>query len=256
MMRSILKHARRIGDRFAGDAMVFNGHTLPAKRFRLCGLEFKDDAYYLASAQREVDRLVQHCGATQHSRILDVGCGVGRLATGLISRFGEIDQYQGVDVNPAYIRWCQHHVERYHPRYHFLHLDVSNERYNPQGQALGASFRFPFADGSFDIIYLFSVFSHMDAPDVRIYLREFRRLLRKGAFIFLTAFVEEHVPDVTVNPQDYRHAWQGALHGVRYSRSFFESLVHENDLMIVRFDYEQAEDQQSAVYIKHRGSPS
>ncbi len=254
MMRSIIGRVCRIGDMFAGDAVFFNGQVLPAKRFRLCGLEFKDDAYYLASAQSEVDRLVEQCDATHHSRILDVGCGVGRLATGLIRHFGEINLYQGVDVNSEYIRWCQNHIEHDHPHYHFLHLDVNNERYNPQGQILSKSFRFPFADEDFDIIYLFSVFSHMEAPDIQIYLNEFQRMLRKGGFIFLTAFVEENVPDVTVNPQGYRHEWQGALHGVRYSRSFFERLLQENELAIVRFNYEQAADQQSAIYVMHRSS--
>ena len=90
----------------------------------------------------------------------------------------------------------------------------------------------------------------MELEDVQTYLAEFNRLLKPDGTVFLTTFVEENVPDFEVNPQDYRTDWKGALHCVRFEKSFFQKLVEENGLMIDRFDYEKDTDGQSGVYLK------
>ncbi len=167
---------------------------LPPKKLRLGGPQFSDDAYFLESARREADRLLQSFGLRSSSRLLDVGCGVGRLAIGIIDRLGAIKAYRGVDVDPRYVEWCHKHIERAYPTYQFIRVDVGNPRYNPGGPAVAGDFRHPFDDGSFEIIYLYSVFSHMAAEPVRIYLRDFRRLLASNGRLFFTAFAEEGVP--------------------------------------------------------------
>ena len=66
------------------------------------------------------------------------------------------------------------------------HLNVHNLRYNPSGEPLDASFRFPFPEGSFDLIYLYSVFSHMISADIRVYLHDFQRLLGRTGWVCFT----------------------------------------------------------------------
>jgi SAM-dependent methyltransferase len=234
--------------------VYYENAILPAKQLRLCGTEFQDDAYYLASAQAEADRLVTHFGLTLGSSILDVGCGVGRLATGILSRIGDIRDYHGIDVSKRAIEWCLRHITRKHPSFRFMHIDVRNLRYNPGGKLMGDDFRFPFnGQGLFDIIYLYSVFSHMTKEDVRSYLREFQRILTSSGNMFLTAFIEEGVPNMTINPQGYRMDWGGSpLHCVRYSKDYFESLLTDNGFGIDRFDYEKEDNGQSALYISRR----
>jgi len=51
-----------------------------------------------------------------------------------------------------------------------LWIDVENTRYNPEGEKFSEKFKLPFDDHSFDIIYLYSVFSHMTDQDIIIYL--------------------------------------------------------------------------------------
>jgi len=235
--------------RLGQDSVRYKHLVLPPRRRRLCGWEFKDEEYFLTSAQQEADRLIGSFGATADSAILDVGCGVGRLAIGLVSRLGQARGYHGIDVSQDAIDWCKRHLARASPELTFTHIDVHNARYNPSRRGIDGSFRFPLADQSADIIYLYSVFSHMEADDVRVYLGELARLLRPAGKIFLTGFIEQGVPDVQVNPPNYHMEWRGALHCVRYDRAFFERLLAERGLRVERFEHAREANGQSGVYV-------
>ncbi len=211
-----------------------DGWLLPGKQLRLCGPEFWDEALFLSSGRTEAARLVQHFELGCHTRLLDVGCGVGRLAIGLMAEVGELEAYCGVDVSQRSVNWCSRHLTPAHPGFRFVHVDVKNERYNPAGAALHERFRFPFEDGSFDLINLFSVFSHMVTEDVASYLTEFHRLLSPDGGIFLTAFIEDDVPDMEENPPGYRDTeWSGALHCVRFNRAFFYELLARHGFEVI-----------------------
>lgn len=248
-MRRLFVLAQYVRNCFRPQAVWHEARHLPARHLRFGGAHFRTEAQFLASARAEADRLINHCGLQRRSRVLDVGCGVGRLAIGIVDRVGEIARYCGVDVHAAAIRWCENYLASAHPTCTFTYLDLSNPRYNPTGRPLGKHFQFPFGDQSFDIIYLYSVFSHMMVRDVCAYLREFRRLLAANGVVFLTAFVEPGVPEMMVNPSGYRRAWQGVLHCVRYEQRFFEGLVAAAGLKVHRFDYGQETDGQSAYYL-------
>lgn len=253
MKRGWRQAGRQALSRIIGDHVRYQGVILPAKHLRLCGTRFWTDAYFLASAQREADRLIRHLGLSRESRVLDVGCGVGRLAIGIISRLGELTKYRGIDVSEPAIEWCRRHLSAEHPGFQFVHIDVRNPRYNPAGREIQPGFELPFAEQEFDIIYLYSVFSHMTTADVRAYLREFRRVLAPGGRVFLTGFLEEKVPEMSVNPAGYRRKWSGELHCVRYERGFFERLTREQGFGVERFEYGQETDGQSAMYLSVAG---
>jgi SAM-dependent methyltransferase len=147
------------------------------------------------------------------------------------------------------ILWCKKHIQPVHPKFQFLHTDVWSERYNPKGAKPGATFRLPFDDQSLDIIYLYSVFSHMLTDDVRIYAGEFKRVLASGGSVFLTAFVEDNVPDVVENPVGYKMAWDSVLHCVRYNAAFLKQVFADAGFQISNFVYGQETDGQSAIYL-------
>lgn len=236
------------------DYVDYGLFRLPPAGMRKCTEEFSDDDYFMASATAEVERLIDDFGISSESTLLDVGCGPGRLALGLLSTLGMIHQYIGVDVSNDSIEWCKRNIESFYPQMRFVHLNVYNERYHPNGtvRLRNESFRFPFDDGKFDAIYLYSVFSHMVAEDVNLYLKEFRRVICSTGKVLLTAYIEDDVPDFEINPLGYRDQYSGPLHRVRYAKRFFEKMVLENGLRIIRYDNAAEHDQQSLIYLAAR----
>lgn len=241
---------RRVRLWAAPDHVTHEGAVLPAAHRRWGGPEFKDDAYFLASARAEADRLMADCGLEPGGRVLDIGCGPGRLAIGLLDRGTNIAEYRGIDAHLPSVRWCARHLTRRNPAFRFEHVDVRTARYNPGGAVADGAARLPLADARYDIVYLYSVFSHMLPDGVRAYLREIRRVLAPGGVLFFTGFVEEGVPDVSENPEGYRQKWSGPLHCVRYDRGFLEGMLAEGGFRIDRFVYAEETDGQSAVYAR------
>lgn len=222
---------------------------LPPMRLRTGGRHFAADHDYITSANRECDRLIRHMDLDENSEILDVGCGAGRLPIGILNRNFQIRRYHGVDVDRDRILWCQANLSRRHPEFIFEHLDVGNARYNPTGNKIEPE-RLSFVNNRYSIIYLYSVFSHMLTDDVESYLRAFRKILRPGGTLFVTAFVEDNVPDEEENPQGYGPIpWVGPLHCVRFNRAYFEKLVERNGFVVKKFDHGTETDEQSAYYL-------
>lgn len=224
-------------------------------RRRCCGPEYDDNEYYLKSAKAEADRLVS-IGLTANTSVLDIGCGQGRLAIGLLVSGREVKYYRGIDVQLQSIEWCQKFIANSHPKYQFAHIDVMNARYNRRGKPMGEDFRFPFESEEFDIIYLFSVFTHMVTEDIKIYLSEIKRVLLPAGKVFLSAFIESDLPNMTINPDRYQKKlglkrWSGKLQCVLYDRRFFESMLTESGFKINRIE-KINEWGQEGIYISGR----
>lgn len=229
----------------------FRGHILPPLHMRYCGAEFRDDATFLSSGIAEAQRLQNDFGLDRHTRLLEIGCGPGRLPIGILAEFGDIQRYDGVDIDARSIRWCQTFITKAHPDFAFHHVQARHQRYNPNGPAMDEQFRLPFANGSYDIIYLHSVFANMEPDDIRSYAKEFSRLLDTNGNIFFTAFVEEGVPAVTINPDDYLIEISGPLHVARYEKGFLFDLLRRQGLEVTHFGHRADLGGQSVVHLRN-----
>lgn len=246
----LIEIAKRVSSWLRLDAVQHDGRVLPAQHLRLCGQEFRDHAYFLRSAQTEADRLVEHCGLTKESALLDIGCGFGRLAIGVLDRVGDIRDYRGIDVSTAAIAWCRRHIGAVHPSFRFTRLDVRNDRYNPGGEEITRAFRLPIGDAAFDAAYAYSVFSHMELADIEHYLSELHRALRPGGAAFVTMFVDDDAPDVSINPSSGSRTWRGPLHCVRFRRSLIDDRVRQAGFTIEQVAEGVETDGQSGYYLR------
>jgi len=169
----------------------------------------------------------------------------------MLVEFGDVN-YCGLDANIDFIDWCKENIERYHSSFRFRHLDVINQLYNPHGTLNGADIKLPMASASADIVYIWGVFTNMTPDHVEIYTSELSRITRHDGRIFLTAFVEDDVPDVSLNPTDYvPYDCTAPLHVVRYSNRWLFSLFSKHGLSTVFFHYHGGMfPKQSEIYLR------
>ena len=114
-----------------------------------------------ASGELLVRRLIEVAGLTPTSRVLDIGCGIGRLAVALTPYLDPQARYEGLDIVPSGIEWCTENITSRYPNFRFTLADVSNREYNPSGRLAPTEYRLPYADATFDLVVLTSVFTHM-----------------------------------------------------------------------------------------------
>lgn len=149
------------------------------------------DGPYIKIAIEFLRYFVEVAGLQSHHRVLDIGCGVGRMACGLNYYLGqETAQYIGFDPMPDAIRWCQEtYADR--PGFDFVWADTYNELYNPGGSIPAADYVFPCRSQSIDFALATSVFTHLYEDDVNAYLKETARVLRPQGRMLATAYVYE-----------------------------------------------------------------
>ena len=135
------------------------------------------------------DVFVELGGLKPSDSVLEVGCGPGRIAVALTDYLDSQGSYEGFDISPEAIDWCQMRITPRYPNFRFRLVDIRNDLYNPKGSVNAASFDFPYLADSFDFVFLTSVFTHMLTPAVEHYLREIARVLKTGGRCVITYFL-------------------------------------------------------------------
>jgi ubiquinone/menaquinone biosynthesis C-methylase UbiE len=126
------------------------------------------------------------------SRLLDIGCGCGRVARHLLA--SPIAEYVGFDRHAGMIEWAQSHIGARDDRFRFEHVDVRSgyEELDGQTGAVTADeFAFPCDDQAFTGALASSVFTHMDFAGTSRYLSEAARVLVPGGRVGATFFLDE-----------------------------------------------------------------
>lgn len=160
-----------VEDEGAGAIEGSDGLPVPAAvlRFLVAGTE--DLPWFLRSgklgAQSLVDVLARQ-GKTlnQFQRVLDFGCGCGRVTRHLKGLTGA--EVHGSDSNPHAVHWCEQYLS-------FARFQV-----NSLAPPL------PYAAGTFDFVYAFSVVTHLTEPLQAQWMEELRRILTPGGYLLLS----------------------------------------------------------------------
>jgi len=143
---------------------------------------------YKKTGEARLKHLIELGGLKPNEKILDVGCGTGRIAVPLTKYIDETGRYEGFDIVKEKINWCKK-ISAKHPNFRFQHVDLFNKSYNPKGKLKASKFKFPFQNDSFDFVLLHSVFTHMLPQDMENYLREIARVLKRGGRCFISFFL-------------------------------------------------------------------
>jgi len=109
--------------------------------------------------------------------VLDMGCGTARLLRHL--RCAQGVRLVGCDVNEQCVNWCKTHVPE--PEYYVNNLEPP----------------FSFAnEADFDLVYAWSVFTHIPLDWQQAWLREIYRILRPGGFFLCTVLGSVHIAEL------------------------------------------------------------
>ena len=225
--------------------MMMRKWELPPQSLRFMK---ESDEKFLSIARQNVSLLRQH-GLNDTDRLLDLGCGYGRLAYGL-EESGFRGHYVGVDILPKHIQWCEANIQAKMPNYRFQHLDIQNDRYNPKGQYAAEDAPFEFGTGSFEFVSLFSVFTHMYEAEIRNYLSNIYEVLVEGGRCLCTFFIydEQRLPRLTnpnlklsmihvLNDHTRFHDADDPLYAIAFERGYLEDLVNRLGFTCVSINY-------------------
>jgi SAM-dependent methyltransferase len=144
---------------------------------------------FIEAGQGVFDACRRLCKLRPHERVLDVGCGVGRLAIPLTRYLEGNGAYDGIDVIPELINWCMDNISTKYPNFRFQLADVYNGFYHPTGRAKASEYKFPYEHGSFHLVFLGSLFTHLPPAEVENYLSEIARVLRRGGRCMISVFL-------------------------------------------------------------------
>jgi SAM-dependent methyltransferase len=144
---------------------------------------------FIAIGKEFLRHFMELAGLKPSDDVLDVGCGIGRLAIPLTTFLDDRGSYEGFDIVPDGIAWCQNQISPRFPHFRFTLADVYNGVYNPRGRYEASEYVFPYPDTSFDFVFLASVFTHMMPGDMENYLRQVVRVLKPDGRCFITYFL-------------------------------------------------------------------
>lgn len=123
--------------------------------------------------------LIKRYSSVDGVRILDWGCGPGRIIRHLPLFIGNSCELTGTDYNERSIKWCRENLKG-------INFTIN-----------GSDALLPFPDNYFDIIYGLSVFTHLPVEKHNEWKDELARILKQGGIILFTTQGENFITNLT-----------------------------------------------------------
>ena len=174
---------------------------IPPETLRTGVGPFSDPDVFLQSG-RETVQLVRRLVELQpHERVIEVGCGCGRVAIALAEYLIDAGTYVGIDPDREAIAWCTEHIGGWDSRFIFEHIDVQAGAYNIAGKMPVEHLSFPYDNGTFDVALLSSVYTHMCQSGIKRYVHELGRVLRPGGRCLVSAMLMNEATKTAVQAE-------------------------------------------------------
>lgn len=154
-------------------APSLDGYPLPPPELVELVIGTRELAWYQLGGlfmQQAIGTLLRRNGRPWelHPRILDFGCGCGRIVRWLAALKGHC-QIWGSDYNPRLVEWCRTHL-----------ADIAQFTVNQADPPL------PYADSQFSLVYSYSVLTHLSRDRQEPWFRELARVTEPGGELVLT----------------------------------------------------------------------
>jgi len=149
----------------------------------------QDQDEFWSWGEKLTERYLEESGIafTGEERVLEIGCGIGRMTRALGKRFREV---VAIDVSDEMVRQAGEHLAE---------MPNVTVRLGTGVDLAGLD------DNAFDFVFSYLVFQHIPEAEVtRLYLAEAARVLRPGGWFHFQ-----------VNGEAERRGMRGALHTVR-----------------------------------------
>lgn len=198
----------------------------------------RNHQYFIDSGNYIVTELSEKGYLSRDSQVIELGCGCGRNALAFSKYLSEKGGYIGQDVDRDMIAWCRNNLQSSNVL--FYDVDVFSKVYNPAGKPI-SDYRLPAVDGSIDLIFSLSVFSHLLYQDAAHYVRESARVLTKGGRLHMTLFILDFLRERLGDRWTFLHKMENCSvenpkypeAAVAYDLATMEKLLVENGMKIV-----------------------
>jgi len=144
---------------------------------------------YVKQGEKFLGYFQELAGLKPEHAVLDVGCGIGRMAVPLSRFLNEEGSYDGFDIVKSGIDWCNKYISTEYPNFRFQYTGLYNQLYNTSYKVDASNFIFPYSHGKFNFVFLTSVFTHMMPKEVEHYLNEISRVMKPGATCLISFFI-------------------------------------------------------------------
>lgn len=157
------------------------------------GKNFTGSGDFIATGKEFFDYFTQFALIHNDSQILEIGCGMGRMALPFKDYLSPNGHYTGIDIVQEGIDWCKNRITPGDSRFSYYYAPIFNTLYNPNSKLHTIDYKLPVGDASIDFVLLTSVFTHLLPDEVSHYLSEINRVLKPRAKVFATFFIVKEV---------------------------------------------------------------
>jgi len=159
-------------------ASVTEGLPVPPAKLRIRVAGTADLDWFLKGGRLAEESLRESlaCAGTrleEMGRVLDFGCGCGRVIRHLAGLPAEV---KGSDFDRDAVVWC---------RQHLTFATFTQNGLEPP---------LPFPDDHVDLVYAFSVLTHLPAPVQHAWVDELARIVRPGGYLLVSTHGESYLP--------------------------------------------------------------
>lgn len=126
---------------------------------------------------------------TPNTKMLEIGCGLGRIVFPLRYILSSEGSYSGFEICEEKVDFLNNTFHKAYPNFNFVWANIHNTYYNPNGKLSAKEYTFPYPDNSFDVVFAASVFTHMLPEAAANYFKETARVLKPDGRAVFSFFI-------------------------------------------------------------------